>query len=163
MSIGPVTQRLQHTVDIIIVQLMIQNGVASQVPPNGVPVLPWPAYANVLPPQPDEVIVVTETTGTDQGRTMFDGEMMSHFGFQVMVRGQDDQDTPQQALALRWWMQTGVPTQTVTLLNSDSVPVTYLIPCISGISQVHKLGRDRADTGRYKCTINAQVAVQVLP
>lgn len=156
------TQQLQHTVDLIIAQLMIQNGVASALNGSGVPLGPWPVYVNVEPPQPDQCLVITETTGTDGGRTMIDGEMMSHFGFQVMVRGQDDQDTPQKASSLRWWMQTGVSTQTVTLLNSDSVPVTYLIPCISGIGQVLKMGRDRPPTGRYKCSINAQCAIQVV-
>jgi Bacteriophage minor capsid protein len=163
MSLGPVTQQLQHTVDIIIAQLMIQNGVASAVSATGVPAGPWPVYVNLEPSNPDQIIFITETVGSDGGRTMIDGEMMSHFGFQVMVRGYDDKDTPQEAQYLRYWMEAGVNQQTVSLLNSNSVTVNYLIPCISGIGQVLKVGRDRPSTGRYKCTVNAQVAVQVIP
>lgn len=135
---------------------MIQDRQASD--PDLSPGSAWPIYKGVEPSQPDQVIVITTTQGLDFGRTMIDGEVASHFGFQLRFRARDDVVGYQKAMAVRSWMQRQVYADNITL---DST--IYLIPCFSGIGQVLELGRDRPPTGRYICTLNAVVPIRVTP
>ena len=50
--------------------------------------LPWPVYVGFLPESPDDLIVVSDTTGAKDGRLMV-GETIFHPGIQIRIRSLD--------------------------------------------------------------------------
>jgi hypothetical protein len=145
----------------IIRQLMIQSPGAAVVdgagygaasaPLTGV----WPIYKSVQPDPTYNQITVKLTQGVDAGRSMYDGEMLSHFAFQLRVRAVDDEVGITKLWAIRSWMESGVYYQQVSVFNKDADATTlYLVPCLSGIGQALELGRDRPSSAMWNGTLN---------
>lgn len=49
----------------------------------------WPIYVANEPNKPDNCITIYDTIGTDDGRSMIDGDIWKHDGIQVRVRSVD--------------------------------------------------------------------------
>ena len=76
------SSNLNHPPGQVIQQLLIDFDLASDVA-DGVE---WPVYYSNHPDSPDDSICVRDTEGFKDGRLMTSGEVIIHYGFQVMVR-----------------------------------------------------------------------------
>lgn len=117
----------------------------------------WPVYVSSEPNQPDNCITVYDTQGQDDGRSMRDGELYAHPGFQVLVRSQDHVAGWQKATAIR----TALAMEVLRLTLAVG-PSTYLIQCISHIGQVLAIGKDAPSSKRSLFTVNGMVSVEQL-
>lgn len=147
--------KFQHTIGEIIQQLLIANGLG--VDPDVVPLGSWPVYSPTIPTKPDNLIVSVTRTGKTHGRTHVDGEVLQHYGFQLMIRAVDDRTGDRKATDIRHQMQVGMY-QTIVTINS----VRYLIPCISNIGEVLSLGIDHPNSKRSLFSLNALSAIRPL-
>lgn len=147
--------KFQHTIGEIIQQLLIANGLG--VDPDILPLGSWPVYSPTLPTKPDNLIVSVTRTGRIHGRTHVDGEVLQHYGFQLMIRGVDDRTGNRKAEDIRYKMQTSMY-QNIIVIDGSS----YLIPCISNIGEVLALGIDHPNSKRSLFSINALSAIRPL-
>lgn len=147
--------KFQHTIGEIIQHLLIANGLG--VDPDILPLGSWPVYSPTLPTNPDNLIVSVTRTGKTHGRTQVDGEVLQHYGFQLMIRAVDDRTGDRKAADIRHQMQVGMY-QTIVTINS----VRYLIPCISNIGEVLSLGIDHPNSKRSLFSLNALSAIRPL-
>lgn len=138
---------LTHSPARIIRQLLIDLGLGS----NGGT---WPVFYAMEPNAPDNCISVFDTTGTSDGRSMIDGELFGHEGFQVRVRAQDHDTGWTKADAIQKGLAEDVSLETVTVASSR-----YTVYAVTRISDVLPLGRQVPQSMRSIFTINATLAV----
>lgn len=115
----------------------------------------WPIYCSAEPDSPDNCITVYDTTGTNDGRSMIDGELQSHNGFEVRVRSSSH--------SVGWLRADLIQTTLAMGVNQVTVAVDenrYTIPCIARIGDIMALGRNRPTSGHTLFTINAVVAIR---
>ena len=115
----------------------------------------WPVFRSSEPDTPDNCITVYRTVGTDDGRSMIDGELWSHHGFQVRVRGSDEDAATPKADAIRVALATQSRGSTVVISST-----TYRIWSVSRIGQVLVLGFESPKSKRSLATLNAVLAVR---
>ncbi len=118
---------------------------------------PWPVLVEGEPNVPDNLIVVTDTTGQDDGRAMFDGELFTHYGFQVKVRSADHPTGWLRADLIRQQMAQDVYGLAVVIDSS-----TYLVWAITHIGNVLPLGKDVGSSKRSLFSINAMAPIRQL-
>lgn len=134
----------------IIRQLLIDLGLATAAST-------WPVFATGEPASPDNCITVTDTVGTSDGRSMIDGELYTHFGFQVRVRSTDHDTGWLKAAVIRTHLARSVYQRTVAMDIQR-----YFIQAITNIGQVLPLGKEVAVSKRSLFTVNATVPIRVL-
>jgi hypothetical protein len=117
------------------------------------PVSAWPVYSPGVPNSPENLISVKNTAGTDDGRVM-EGEVQTHFGVQVMVRGVDDPTAWDKANAIREAVQY-VDLQVVTVGAAE-----YLLRCYAKIGNVIDAGRESPTSRRPVFTLNLVVSLE---
>ncbi len=132
----------------IVRQLLIDMGLGA----NGGTV--WPVSSTKVPDDPDEVIIVTDTTGKQNGRAMYDGKVFRHIGIQIMVRA--GLHVVGYAKADAIWTDIATVLRHVVTLDG----VGYFIQCFANISNVIPLGMEREATARNLFTINALAAIK---
>lgn len=117
----------------------------------------WPVYTANEPALPDNCVTTYDTVGKSDGRSMVTGELFTHYGFQVRIRGKDEATGRPKAEAIRTAMAESVYQETVTIGNEQ-----YLIHAITGIGQVLPLGTETPTSKRVLYTVNALVNVKLL-
>lgn len=142
---------LDHSPADIVRALLILKGVGS--PPSFSQ--EWPIYAAGEPGRPDEIITVFDTTGMEDGRSMIDGEIHTHFGFMVRVRGRDHDSAWTKAIEIRALLSEGVRHDTVVIAGTS-----YFIYNITRIGAVLTMGKESPSSKRSLCTLNAFLVVR---
>jgi hypothetical protein len=144
---------LTHSPADIIRWLLVSLGLGSD-PDEGAP---WPVYAAGEPNAPDNVITVYDTAGTDDGRSMIDGEVMGHNGVQIRVRSTTHPVGYAKADAVWTALCEEVYDNTVTIDG-----VSYLVHSVNKIGDVLALGKEVPASKRSLFTINAVVSVRAV-
>ena len=129
---------LDHSPAQVLAELLVDLGLATAVSSSG----SWPAYVSVLPDSPDEAIAITNTQGKHDGRSMTDGTVYEHYGYQVLARSLSDANVwgKVNAIAIAF---DGVERVYVPLGST-----TYRIQAISRLSTPLFIGYDDASKRR---------------
>jgi hypothetical protein len=118
---------------------------------------PWPVVATNEPATPDEVITVYDTVGTDDGRTMTDGESLHHYGIQIRIRSSNH---------INGWLKSKSILKTISeIFNQHSVTIngiTYVVYNFARIGQVIPLGKQTPQSLRSLFTLNCTVVIRAL-
>lgn len=109
----------------------------------------WPVYAGAVPDQPDQAMVVRDTTGVVQARLMPTGEVAEHPGWQLTVRSRTYPAGWLKAYSVRTALAESVRNLTVELGDR-----AYLVYAVTGFGAVLSIGRDRPSSGRHMFTVN---------
>ncbi len=115
----------------------------------------WPVYATNEPNEPDNCITVYDTTGISDGRSMMDGALWQHHGFQVRVRAKDHHAGWVKADAIRTAMAEQACQRTVSRDGKR-----YLVWSINKIGLVLVLGIDNPTSKRQLFTVNAVAPIK---
>lgn len=137
----------------VIATTLLAMGLGSS--PTSNPVQAWPIFATNEPSGPDNCITVYDTEGIKDGRTMIDGEVQLHHGFQIRVRSLDHSTGYQKANAIAIAIDEQVNQMDVTIS-----PNVYIVWAISRKGDVIPLGTEGGKSKRSLFTINAIVALQ---
>jgi hypothetical protein len=119
----------------------------------------WPVYSTNEPSSPDNVITVTDTVGTDHGRSMVDGEAMGHYGFQIRIRAKDPRVGWKKADEIRTTFSEHVYNRTVSIDDEDTTD-SYTVQALVGIGDVIPLGKEIGTSKRNLFTLNALLVVE---
>ena len=150
-------QTLNHTPADVVRQVLIDLGLGSDLPANGLttPLSDWPVYKGLEPSDPDDVITVYNTAGRPDVRDMF-GKLYTSYGVQLRVRAADPDQGWLKADALR----TGVSEVVRQQVNVGAT--AYFVQCFNRIGDVLELGRDAPTTNRQLYTLNPTVRIRLL-
>lgn len=110
----------------------------------------WPVYATKEPGIPDGVITVYNTDGSNDGRSMVDGDVWGTDGIQIRVRSSAPDAAYDKASEVRQKL-IDVYDRTVTVDGE-----TYVVHCFTRIGDVLDIGTALNDA-RSVCTVNADV------
>lgn len=141
-----------HSPADVLRRLLIQLGLGTA--PETRPLESWPIYASNEPSDPDNCITVYDTAGTDDGRSMIDGELFGHYGIQVRVRSLDH--------ATGWLKADAIQTALAETVYDNAVTIggsSYLVHSANKIGDVLALGKDVSDTKRSLFTLNAVLSL----
>jgi len=114
--------------------------------------LTWPVYADKKPENPDNLIVVFNSTGKVEGRTMNDGEVQEKHGCRVVIRHTDTEAGYTKAKGIQQLLDKEVYQEIVTHSGVD-----YLIHSISRSEDVANLGHEPGNRRllfSFNCLIN---------
>jgi hypothetical protein len=139
----------------VIRQLLCDLAVADD-PPAQPADTTWPAYANSMPEDPDNVIVVYEDTNDVHGRIMLTGAYGRHLGIQVMVRSNDIADCAARADAIFTALAEQVLNREVAVGANR-----YVVHAVSKMTGPFYVGKD-AVMRTFQYSINAQAAIRQL-
>ena len=114
----------------------------------------WPVYAVSETNNPDNVITVYNTTGTQSGRTR-DGERQEHHGIQIRVRSAYEAIGYQKARDIAVALDQDVYQEPVAIDGK-----AYRVHAITRTSDVLSLGRQTPNTERRLFTVNAVVSLR---
>lgn len=124
----------------------------------------WPVFASGEPGDPDQVVTTYDTAGVQHGRTMTDGAVQEHLGFQVRVRSKDHKTGWRKTHQIRAAMAEGVYQRAVTVPAGGGDPAAeYLVHCVSKLGPVLALGKESPTSKRSLFTVNAVLSVKQLP
>jgi hypothetical protein len=115
----------------------------------------WQVFVSNLPPVPDDVIVVYDTQGRDDGRT-FDGELQSHEGLQLLFRSTDHRTGWLKANEWRTNLSENVNQEIVTMPDGSQ----FLVWCYAKIGNILAIGTDSPRSKRYLFTLNCTIALR---
>lgn len=118
----------------------------------------WPGYCSSEPDSPDNCVTTYDTTGTDDGRSMTDGEVFHNPGVQVRVRATDHSTGWIKADAVRAAMEQSI-NQYYIVIGSTR----YLVHCVTNVGNVIALGKDTSSTKRSLFTINVALNFSPYP
>lgn len=144
---------LNHTPADVIRELLVDLSLGSE--PSDA--LAWPAYCEHMPDKgahaanPDNVIVVYTTAGTQGGAIQIDGETPEKRGIQVTVRSNDTGDAYVKAAAILRQFDVGVNRATVIVGTH-----TYMVHSIQWTSPPIRLPPDGR---RFLFSCNALAAI----
>lgn len=141
---------LTHSPSQVIQQLLVDLGIGTLPSAGG----SWPITASQERDKPDNVITVYDTAGVPDGRTMIDGVMQEHYGFQVKIRGDKHSTGYSKASEIQNAIDTGVQNTSVTVGSS-----VYAVATISRTGSIIALGTEPGST-RNLFTINATVSMR---
>lgn len=143
---------LNHSPAHIVSKLLIQLGLTT-LPVTGT-VGVWPVHVSNEPNVPDNCVTIYDTVGQPDGRSMIDGELDQHFGFQVRVRSDNFPDGWAKAYAIQRALAELITNLVVHINDSD-----YLVHCISKIGIIIHFGKEVPSNKRDLFTINALVSL----
>jgi hypothetical protein len=147
---------LRHSPADIVRQVLIDVGLGTD--PDLVPLQAWPVYVGSEPTMPDDCITVYNTAGVVDGRSMPDGEILEHRGWQVRVRALDNPTGYQKMDDIRTYMSE-VAVQVVTTIAS----IRYLVFCFAKFGDILDLGKDVPTSKRSLFTLNGLCPIRQLP
>ncbi len=117
----------------------------------------WPIYQDKEPSSPDNCMTLYDTEGHDDGRTMTEGEIQTHYGFQVRIRAT--------SATVGWVKADAVRKAMAESIRNTQVSVganTYNVQVISHIGNVLRLGDESPTSNRKLLTINAATVITQL-
>lgn len=118
----------------------------------------WPIFATSEPDAPDNCLTLYDTTGSDDGSSMIDGELYTHHGVQVRIRAATHSGGGYaKASAIRHALAELVHDETVHVGAT-----TYLVQCYARIGEVLTLGKDAPNSKRSLFTLNATVSLKLI-
>lgn len=117
----------------------------------------WPVFATSEPDTPDNVITIYDTQGTDGGRSMIDGEFLTHYGFQVRIRSKNHIVGWIKTDMIRHYLAHSVYQKIVHVENNS-----YLIQAIEKIGNVLAIGKETSISKRNLFTLNATIPLTAL-
>lgn len=141
---------LEHSAADVSASIFVDEGLGTDPEASG----SWPIYVNKTPDQPDNIITVRATQGTDSGRTMPDGEVANQYGIQVAIRGLTETVGRAKANAIRNFMMGSAYLETIVIDGHH-----YLLQGFVGIGEVLHLGADVPAGRRELFTINARCVI----
>lgn len=119
----------------------------------------WPAFVGNKPDSPDNLIVVNETTGTQDGRDMNSGAYFDRKGLQILVRSNT---YPVGEAKSRDIMKDFTETITFPLIFQADSTEYYRINNITRTSGPIPIGREMEASKRYQFTVNFLVSLEWL-
>ncbi len=141
----------------VIAQLLIDLGIGTDPTANG----DWPIYVSEEPNEPDNVITVFATVGTQDGRTMIDGEVQEHEGIQIRVRSAGYDTGNRKADELKIAIDQTIERDTVQVASVIGTgTLDYFVQAVSRVSGPLSLGKETPTSHRNVFTINAIVALR---
>jgi hypothetical protein len=142
---------VQHSAADVLAQLLITDGLTPDPVTN--PQDDWVVRVSGEPSSPDRCVTVKDTDGSDDGRTMTDGELQQHYGFQIRLRGRTYKETMAKAAAVREYLSKSLKRRLVALDG-----VQYFVWCAAKIGRILTLQKDTPQTKRSIVTLNALLA-----
>jgi hypothetical protein len=116
----------------------------------------WPVFCSSEPASPDNALTVYDTQGTDDGRSMIDGDLFGHYGVQLKVRSRDH---------ATGWAKADAVQKAMAALYQLTVSIgsaRYLVHCFARIGDVLALGQESPTSTRRMFTVNAIVSIRQL-
>lgn len=144
---------LAHSPADVVRRLLIALGHGTAPSASGL----WPIYHPDMPNAPDNAIVVRDTEGVNHGRAGPDAERAEHYGVQVLVRSNADDDTDGwvKANAVAIALDEDAFDASVTIGAS-----TYCVYTINRTGPVIPLGKELPPSKRYLFSINALASIR---
>jgi hypothetical protein len=116
----------------------------------------WPIYAHNEPDGPDNCITVFDVQGKKSGRTMVDGEVQEHHGFQVRIRSSLSTDGYTKARSIAIVMDEQVYQEPISVSSSH-----YCVHSITRTSDVIPLGKEATTPSKRSiCVINGIIMLR---
>lgn len=147
----------KHAPADVIRWLLINLGLG--IAPTVADLTDWQVSAEKERDSPDNTITVYDTDGADDGRSMVDGTIFYHYGFQVRVRGHSHQLGWRKANDIRTALAKNVSFTDVTVNDGISAG-NYVVYSVVRIGGVLSLGWDDPNTRRHLFTVNALVTLR---
>ena len=129
----------------VIRYLMIGLGLGTLPTSNG----NWPISVAKELDNPDNAITVYDTTGSDDGRSMIDGELFGHSGIQIRLRSRTYTAGYAKMDAIQTELAQNVSQRTVSVGSN-----LYTVWSCSRIGDIIPLGTDEGSSKRYLFTMN---------
>lgn len=142
---------LQHMPADIIRWMLIQDGYGTAPTQGGV----WPIGYSQNPNQPDNVIWLVDSVGQADGDCQPDGEVQTHYGFQVLLRAVDELTGARKMNSIFIYF-SGLQRKQVTAPDDGSV---YLVDNISKIANIIPLGSE-PESKRVLYSLNAYTTLR---
>ena len=153
---------LEHSPARILAWLLIQLGLGTDPDDDGL----WPVFYSREPDRPDNCITVYTTRGTDDGRTMIDGKIQNHEGFQVRVRGSTDEVAYRKIDAIQTTLAQASTYQETVHVYGDGedtgLQSSYSVHAITRIGDPLFIGSDTPTSKRVVYTLNATTVIDQL-
>lgn len=141
----------EHSPADILAQYLIDKGEAelfdAEDPPE------WVIYVDFQPPEPDELVIVNNTSGVLDARDLESGEQKERPGIQLVVRGHDHRNTYRKLSRMVALMNKEVDWPIVNLETSS-----YIIKNISATTAIGSFPQD--DQQRYSFFWNAIMTIE---
>lgn len=142
----------------VIQQLLIDGGLTTEGGQEG----QWPCWSDREPddtdgPIPDEIVVVYDTQGVDDLRTMIDGKLYTHHGIQLLIRAATKGRGYAKAMAARNYLAEAIRNTYTTVVETR-----YLVHAVTKIGDVIPIGTDPGTSKRTMFTVNATVAMTMV-
>lgn len=144
------TGALDNSPAEVVAYLLVARGQCTLGGTGGI----WPIFIGYTPDSPDDVIVITDTTGAMDGQTQVDGEQCEHHGLQIKVRSKDNPTGYVKIRALAVYVDENILRAGVTVGSN-----TYTVQAINRQGGVLHLGRE-AGSERDLFSINALVTLR---
>lgn len=117
-----------------------------------------------LPAAPDRVVWVVNTTGQDDGRAQFTGELLQHYGVQVGVRGRTEDDAWERAATVRAGLAEDATGRVAWVGETSERPdqTPYLVNSYNRVPAPVRVGQE-AGSDRFLFTLNPLMSVRPYP
>lgn len=138
-----------HSPAEILRSVLVTLGLGTDPSSNG----NWPIYVRNEPNKPDNCITIYDTLGTDDGRSMIDGEVWHHEGLQIRVRSADYPTGWEKARTIKVAIAQSINFTATTVDSSH-----YTIYCCAKIGDILPIGNEQTSK-RELFTINCVVAL----
>lgn len=143
------TGTLNHSPAHVLANLIVDLG--HGVEPDGSTA--WSTYVNMMPDSPDSLVYLVNTAGKHDGRSMVDGSVFHHHGWQMMVRAVSDNAA---------WVKANTIAVALDAVNRRYVPigdVTYRVQSISRIGAILYVGLDETSRRRIY-SVNGYISLR---
>lgn len=108
----------------------------------------WPIYVGQQSNQPDNMMALFDRQGTNDGRSMTDGEVWGHNGIQMVLRSVSHPEG---------WAKIGQVVETLSRQSLVEVSISshvYLVWCFARIGDVLPLGKESPNSSRLLFSLN---------
>lgn len=136
----------------VLAQLLINDGVLSDIDAEGQPEGSWPVYSGHEPDQPDECVTFYATTGGPDNRNFIDGKVEGAVGFQCRVRAATNEIAYDKAVTIRDHLAENVWRKGVSIGSRY-----YLVHAITNFQSIIDLGSVTDEYNRNIVVFNAMV------
>ena len=143
---------LNHSPAEVVQQALISSGHASD--PDLVAEADWSVYTDVEADLPDLAIIISNTTGREDGASQITGEVERREGLQLKFRSGKNNVGRRKANAVQNWMERSVFGMNVTIAAAGSIAAgTYRLHCFADVGTPIPLGKSPA-SHRYEHSLN---------
>jgi len=150
------TGTLTFSVADVVAQLLIDLGAGSDPTGSG----DWPVVVSEEPDDPDNVITVYDTAGTNDGSSMIDGEVQEHEGVLIRIRSINHDEGNRKKDEIKIIIDQTINRDTVEISSVLGTGTDqYFVHKVTRVSIVN-LGKETPTSKRNVFTINAIVALR---